>query len=80
MRGNWKWTLCTDGAWVPMWVTIRGIEWAVGAEVTTKARDCFMQRKQRGNKSEMADGDMDHDKTYGLEPECSWNTPMMEFV
>ena len=22
-----------------------GYEWAVGAEVTTEARDCFMQRK-----------------------------------
>ena len=61
MRGNWKWTSCTDGARVPTWITIRGIEWAVGAEVTTEARDCFMQRKYRGNKSEMADGDVDRD-------------------
>ena len=45
MRGNWKWTSCTDGAQVPTWITIWGIEWAVGAKVTTEARDCFMQRK-----------------------------------
>ena len=45
MRGKWKWTSCMEGAWVPTWITIQGIEWAVGAEVTTKARDCFMQGK-----------------------------------
>ena len=34
-----------DGAQVPTWITIQGIEWVVGAEVTTEARDCFMERK-----------------------------------
>ena len=37
--------LTMDGAQVPTWITIWGIEWVVGAKVTTEARDCFMQRK-----------------------------------